>query len=194
MYCACSVEQNTRVVVAPWIYEGGLTADKYEYIWNFEISEISEIPNFSKFHIHICQQLNVIFIFAKRHIHICQKLNANLLVVERQILSLKIWKCRKCNIFYNSPSAGISTWISTCNIPLERKFHAESSHGVTGGSNSSQTAWSDSAYSTPERWYVKRRVSTPKYLRPKYMPQCRDVFTQKIKSNAYNPIHGWKAL
>jgi len=77
----------------------------------------------------------------------------------------------------------------TCRISLEGKFYPLSeSNGIDLKSRS------QSAYGTPERRQVKRRILEPKYLRPKYMPQCRDVFTHKGKSLAYNPIHRWKAL
>ena len=77
----------------------------------------------------------------------------------------------------------------TCRISLERKFYPLSESNGIDLKNRSQ-----SAYGTPERRQVKRRILEPKYLRPKYMPHYRDDFTHLEKSQAYNPIQGWKAL
>ena len=75
----------------------------------------------------------------------------------------------------------------TCRISLERKFYPLSESNGIDLKNRSQ-----SAYGTPERGQVKRRIPKylrRKYLRRKYMPHCRDDFTHKENSQAYNPIH-----
>ena len=76
-----------------------------------------------------------------------------------------------------------------CIISLESKFYPLSE---AGGFNFK--TWSDSAYSTPDWGAPKTACKYHEISRPKSVPQCRDFFTQKENSKAYNPIYGWRAL